>query len=724
MEAVEPHRYAVRFGAFEIDLRLRELRKRGVRIKLAGHPFQVLVMLVEHPGEVVTREQFQKALWPDEPWGDHEHGLNKAVNKVREALNDCADNPRFLATVPRVGYRFLAPVERQMETAAAPIRDIPLAGDAFELKKPLVKKPSGAPRLIVGGVAAATVAIAITAAFRFHVFRAESLPQPSEAVPLTSYVGSEVEPCFSPDGESIAFMWNGEADSVYHIYLTILNRSGPRRLTNSTNSDYGPVWSPDGEKIAFLRVTTGTQGEIRTVGKDGSGERKIADVGYADLQHPLSWTRDSKWLVVSAQIEGDGPAALYLLSIETGKRRRLTSPPVQSRGDVSPTVSPDGRQIAFTRSSNSAWRDIFLLALSSDLAPTQEPSQLTNLHRIIDTVAWTPDGRELFFSAAASLAGARFLFRMRADQQPRAPRETGIEGLQPAISPNGALLAYSQQNIEQTSIWRLRLDGGGLDKRPETNRLISSTRRDFTADLSPDGKRLIFSSARTGLTDVWMSAVDGSEMQRLTSFGASTPRWSPDGRRVVFESTADGQSEIYIFDIESRRARRLTFDPGADVRPSWSRDGRYIYFSSNRTGKFQIWRVPTDGGEARQITRMGGSYGVESFDGKTLYYLTADQPAKIRRIRTGGGDEQDLVADVVGYSAIALGQHGLYFLSSITSRYAILEMYDLTKHERCRVLAIERPVHHFLSSPPSGRFLLYTRIDRQESDLMLRPVSR
>lgn len=103
-------RYVIHFGVFEVDLRAGELRKSGVRIKLQEQPFQVLAMLLQHPGEVVTREELQKAVWPADTFVDFDRGLNKAINKIREALGDSADNPRFVETLPRRGYRFIAPV--------------------------------------------------------------------------------------------------------------------------------------------------------------------------------------------------------------------------------------------------------------------------------------------------------------------------------------------------------------------------------------------------------------------------------------------------------------------------------------------------------------------------------------------------------------------------------------------------------------------------------------
>src|SRR5579871_2466711 len=101
-----------RFGAFEADAATGELRRQGVRIKLNAQPFQVLLMLLERPGDLLTREEISSRLWPDGTFVDYEHGVNSAVNRIREALGDTASHPRFVETLARRGYRFVAPVER------------------------------------------------------------------------------------------------------------------------------------------------------------------------------------------------------------------------------------------------------------------------------------------------------------------------------------------------------------------------------------------------------------------------------------------------------------------------------------------------------------------------------------------------------------------------------------------------------------------------------------
>lgn len=119
----DPASRVVRFGLFELDLKTGELRKKGARVRLQEQPFQVLATLVERAGDLVTREELQKHLWPDSVFVDFDQGLNKAVTKIRRALGDLAESPRFVETLERRGYRFIAPVEPVDSIARPPIPD-------------------------------------------------------------------------------------------------------------------------------------------------------------------------------------------------------------------------------------------------------------------------------------------------------------------------------------------------------------------------------------------------------------------------------------------------------------------------------------------------------------------------------------------------------------------------------------------------------------------------
>src|ERR1035438_2145840 len=201
------------FSAFELDPELRELRKRGIRLKLTGQPFHALLLLLERSPAVVTREELRQALWPDEPWGDHDHSLNKAINRIRETLSDSADTPRFLETLPRVGYRFLAPVERAAERQRLP-SDIASVLPPVEILAAIGAAPQKrSKRRLLLRVAIAACGLIVLAAGALLAYRAvgskpERLPATAEARPLTTFLGSELQPSFSPDGRQVAFIWN------------------------------------------------------------------------------------------------------------------------------------------------------------------------------------------------------------------------------------------------------------------------------------------------------------------------------------------------------------------------------------------------------------------------------------------------------------------------------------------------------------------------------------
>jgi DNA-binding winged helix-turn-helix (wHTH) protein len=211
-----------RFGVFEVDPQAEELRKNGLKLRLRGQPFHVLAMLLERPGEVVTREQLQQRLWPDGTFVDFDHSLNTAINKIREALGDSAENPRFVETLPRRGYRLVAAVEnsgREIQTGKASPEAEALANANFNVggrEKLLAEKepPHRRSWWTRGLVWLAALSVLIMGGITWFYFSRLALKlsmlAPMKVVRLTSFPGSETDPALSPDGKMVAFVWDGE----------------------------------------------------------------------------------------------------------------------------------------------------------------------------------------------------------------------------------------------------------------------------------------------------------------------------------------------------------------------------------------------------------------------------------------------------------------------------------------------------------------------------------
>ena len=216
---------------------------------------------------------------------------------------------------------------------------------------------------------------------------------PLRAVPLTSDPGRERHPTFSPDGNQVAFAWDGETRDNTDIYVKLVAGGRPLRLTTNPAVDSHPAWSPDDTQIAFLRRSE-TSGGIFLVPPIGGSERKLAESPHFGVGRSsgLSWSPDGKFLAVSDRTSPEEPFALFLVSVESGEKERLTSPPAQSLGDYKPAFSPDGRTLAFVRQSAVVIGEIYLVQVAGG-----EPRRLTFNDQAIRGLAWTPDGREIVF---------------------------------------------------------------------------------------------------------------------------------------------------------------------------------------------------------------------------------------------------------------------------------------------------------------------------------------
>ena len=315
----------IRFGLFEADLSAGELRKRGRKIPLQDQPFRVLTLLLERAGELVGREEFQRALWPSDTFVEFDEGLNKAIQKLRQALDDSPDNPRFIETLPRKGYRFIAPVDRSAsEASAAQAQPTPADGNAASPTAGHVKRwRSGVLPWVLFGVV--SVALVVLAGVYFQVFR--PAPPTLKTVPLTSYAGEQITPAFSPDGKEVAFAWwDGEKAENHDIYVKLVDAGTPLRLTSSPRDEYAPAWSPDGRYIAFCRDVS-DRSEIWMVPALGGVERKLGDVakgpgGPGGPGCGLSWSPDGKSIAIVDRTPPQGASGIFLLSLASGANVR------------------------------------------------------------------------------------------------------------------------------------------------------------------------------------------------------------------------------------------------------------------------------------------------------------------------------------------------------------------------------------------------------------------
>jgi eukaryotic-like serine/threonine-protein kinase len=590
---------------------------------------------------------------------------------------------------------------------------------------------------IIVAAAIVVVAVGMAALGRLWINRPRSYTQvPLAAVPIFTESGMVGHPTFSPDGGDIAFSWNGEKQDNMDIYRRPIAGGTPRRLTTDPRNDYQPTWSPNGRSIAFFRIMGEQKQAVYLVSTESSVERKLTEISKcANFSPNLEWSRDSRWLVVTYSCQLDRQNGLYLLSIDSGEKKRLTTAPAGTAGDYLPALSPDGQTLAFVRRINYGICEVYRVSLTGDFQPKGEPERLKlEQNKMIHDLVWTPDGRDILYASGYLFAGERVLQRIKISE-PKG--ESGYSTNQEllgegagdlAISPNGRGLAYARFSRD-SDIYRFELpDKYGRIKNPQ--KFIASKRPDYGAEYSPDGQKIAFGSIRSGTEEIWICNTDGLKPRQLTSMGGpqtANPRWSPNGEWIVFDSRKEGSADLYLISIDGSSQRRLTSDPGYEGEARWSRDGKWIYFHSNRTGgRSQVYKIAAAGGEAIQITKYGGSSAFESPDGRWLYYSKIlnnqlDQLA-IWRIPLEGGPESQVHDGPLSYNYnFVVVEEGLYF----TKRDDSLEFFDFTTGISKTLAKLEGVGpkggmrSYGLTISPDHRWILYSKVEKPYTDLML-----
>jgi Tol biopolymer transport system component/DNA-binding winged helix-turn-helix (wHTH) protein len=637
----------IRFGPFEADSSAGELRNNGRLIRLQEQPFQVLIALLERPGDVVTREELRERLWPGDSFGDFDQGLNTAINKLREALGDSAANPKFIETLPKRGYRFVHALESEAAPPATPA--------------PPARVPG--VRLPVYVIAAAAFIVVAALVGIFWIRRESPPPQLplrrfsiSPSIPVATRAFFDPVAAVSPNGRHIAYITD---EGENRLWIHELHR-GSARAIEGTDGARRPFWSPDSEYVAFvaageIRKAPARGGSIAILCQDCAGEffggtwspdgRSIvfADGGPSSL-YEIPASGGSRRLLLSAQQlrnrqgSAKDPKALGYLSspqfLPAGPGRRVI---VFSLGYASatlivrdlatgqeealgpgnnPVYSPTGHLLyrggsgpldiwarPFSLESLRATGEAFQVAKGASDATIAEDGTLVYLDSNSHALAWLDRKR----TAAGSVGQPLELFAY------------------PALSPNGRFLAIETMENGNLDLWVYDLERG------TRTRLTNHPATDILPVWSPTGEEIAFSSYRSGNIDVFLQRADGGAEERAIVAGPKNERvtdWSRDGRYILY-SVLDPKNRHDIWYL--RRSEKGEWEQAPflqtasnEIAPKLSPDGRYIAYLSDESGQYEVYVRPFPSGSRKwPISTRGGTQVRWRRDGRELFYTEA-----------------------------------------------------------------------------------------------------
>jgi Tol biopolymer transport system component/DNA-binding winged helix-turn-helix (wHTH) protein len=670
------------FGPFELHPASGELRKSGILIKLQPQPFRLLLLLAERSGTVVTREEIQRCLWTESTFVDFDHGINFSINQIRGALADDADKPRFVETLPRRGYRFIAPVQVSSNGHNA-------AGIAASNLQPALPKNGNLGLLTPREVQPKSV-------LQIH-----PVPRTSE-----NDTHRKLHPTWTQLAGAGVLLLIASA-AFWFVTRSPASRNPPlelklRQLT--TNPPENPVSngaiSPDGKYLAYtdtdgMHVRLIQTGETRIVPQPDSLNGK--NVEWRILPQ---WFPDGTRFLADAHPPGQSPAfwssegsSIWMVSL-------LGGPPRKLRDDaIAHSISPDGSAIAFGANKGRLGdREIWLMGPNGEQArklyDTDENSTISGLR-------WFPNGQRVWYSSnsSADMAGASFLAR-------------DLSG--------GPVTSISSRS-EFNKSWEHTLlpDGRMLYQVPEPG----------TTGQSCNYWELPLNE-RTGMAT--------NRPKRLTNWGGFCPistSVTADSQKLAF-LTWIGHTSIYIADSESNfvpvtNQRRFGSSESYDTPLDWTADSKEIIFSSNRDGHIGIFRQSLNGDTAERL--VTGSYDWAdaqiSPDGLSLLYTAGRQeeswaPMKITRISlTGGSSEMILTARPLSEFRCAKSPANICVLSerSEDRKQFIFTAFDPLQGRGAELARVDihseaKKLHWDLS--PDGTRLSFTRTPNDPIEIL------
>ena len=557
----------LRFGDYELDSRSGKLLRDGRPVKIQPQPLRVLTVLAEHRGEIVSREQLRERIWGEATFVEFDQGLYYCMRQIRVALRDDASKPAYIETLPKQGYRFIAPIVANGQTSDSVFHLSESEADPRPLASPVAPAPPSPPQQphwkILG---TATVVLALSAALiALGVVWWPAANQPVTYTQITSFTDAAVAPVLSPDGRMVAFFRSDRSFfTADQIYIKMLPDGEPVQLTHDPRLKYNLAFSPDASRIAYTVVATpGTQNgwETYTVSSLG-GESKL----FLPNASGLTWLDQDRLLF--SEIKTGIHMGIVTSREDRSQHREIYFPAEERRMAHYSYPSPDRKWILVAE-MNPQWQPCRLIPFSG-----ASPGMQVGPPGACTSAAWSPDGHWMYFGVA--MGGKRHL-------------------------------------------WRQRFPGG----QPE--QITAGLAEEDGLAVAPDGRSLI-TSISTKQNAIWIHDSTGDRALSTEGYADSTPPWfSSDGKRLYYllrRDSPESPNELWRADLTSGSSEALV--RGVSMREyDISDDEKEVVFTTQTTGPAgQLWLAPLDRSKPARI--MGATGGGEPHfgpDGQLLFRL-------------------------------------------------------------------------------------------------------
>ncbi|HVO42913.1 MAG TPA: winged helix-turn-helix domain-containing protein, partial [Aggregatilineales bacterium] len=644
----------IHFGPFELDAHAGELYKHGLKLKLQGHPIQILAMLLERPGELITREEIQQKLWPSESetFVDFEHGLNTAVRKLRQALGDEAETPQYIETLPRRGYRFVGEIAPEGSPRAPFGEALATLGDVTGAGTTPAAGESATVANAGGAVATGSIALVGETRRRrvsYRTILVVLLPvllgipawmvrsawlrdEPLQVIStkqLTfsgfvgyTYVTLENYRSIQTDGRRIYFS-TFERNPLRSVSVV----GGEETVLPTTLLDLAILHiSPDGSYLLVRRSISEkgtTEAPLWLIATNGGGARRLGDIEAQDA----AFAPDGKTIIFARGHE------LYLTDLQGSSPAKLADTPGHA---FWLRWSPDGQRVRFSLLNSESMR-ITLWELGADRKlrpllkdwnggqqaccgiwtgdgkyflfssnnqywyvaepggwPNAKPKALTASGLSVTAAAANPLGKEVFISAT-SVKSDVFLWDLKANRT--TPLNPELRPMRVQYSGDGQQIAYTKYSDPGIELWLAKADGS--DRR----QIVGPSIRAVMARFSPDGRKLAFMARRPdGPWKIYWVAVEGGAWHEIPGppLNQADPNWSPDGQSILFGQPPESFSDpgvgryLYQFDLRTGKTTEVAGSAGL-FSPRWSPDGRYVAAMSIDLQRISVWDVSKSG---------------------------------------------------------------------------------------------------------------------------------